>query len=248
MFKKALLDLTKRLYPKGLAFRIPIDGVLENLHKGLAISENKFHEDVVGILDSILPDNDNFTEEDATDWERRLGLITNPLLDLSIRKTALLRKMNHPGTIKARGHYLYIQQSLQAAGFNVYVHENRFFELGDYTTKTPDEVAGAGVVGSAIHRTSLQHGQVNHGGGFRDKIVNSIDKNIDKLFDIGDNYRSTFFIGGETLGTFATIVSSREVEFRQLVLRLKPAQMVAFPFINILDPDYNDDFNSDFNI
>ena len=248
MFEKILLDLTKRLYPKGRAFRIPFGGVMESIHKGLAVSENRFQEALVGVLDSILPDNDNFTEEDATDWERRLGLVSNPLNNLSDRKMAINRKMNHPGTIKARGHHLYVQKSLQDAGFGVYVHENRFLELGNYVTKTPDEVAGSVFTDGAVHSPNVQHGQINHGGVVTDKIVNSIDKDIDKLFDVGDNLRSTFFIGGQNLGTFATIPKSREIEFRQLVLRLKPAQMVGFLFINFLDPDFNNDFSNDYNI
>ena len=51
-------------------------------------------------------------------------------------------------------------------------------------------------------------------------------------FDIGDNYKSTFFIGGAVLGDFANVPFQREKEFRQLVLKLKPDQTIAFIFIN----------------
>ena len=249
MFEKLILDLTKRFYPKGRAFRVPVGGVIEKIHKGLAVTESEAYEACIGVLDSILPDNPNFTTEDATDWERRLGLITNVTLPLSTRKQAILRKMNHPGTIKARGHYLNLERELQAAGFNVYVHENRFLQLGQWVTKTPAEVAGAAIVGQAVHMFDgayLEHGQVQHGGGFSEKIANSVDKNIDLPFDVGSNLRSTFFIGGQILGTFAQVNSSREVEFRQLVLKVKPAQTVAYPFINFVSADYNDDYNNDY--
>jgi hypothetical protein len=126
MFNDILLKLTKRLFPKGRAFRIITDGFLEKLNKGLIISENAAYVSALSVLDSILPDNDNFTVEDATDWERRLGLITNEVIPLADRKLAILRKMNHPGTVKTRQHYLYLQKQLNDAGFDVKVYENRF--------------------------------------------------------------------------------------------------------------------------
>jgi hypothetical protein len=251
MFNKIILNLTKRFYPQGRAFRIPIGSTIEQVHKALAISENIAYESTLTVLDSILPDNVNFTLDDAADWERRLGLITNLSTPFNDRKLAILRKMNHPGTIKARQHYLYVEKSLQDAGFNVFVYENRFLELGVWVTKTPDEVIGPAISGQAVHMFDgayLEHGQVQHGGGYGDKlkIANSIDKNEDALFNVGSNLRSTFFIGGPTLGSFAIINPSREIEFRQLVLKLKPAHTVAFPFINFVGGDYNDDYNNDY--
>lgn len=250
MFNDLILKLTKSFYPKGRAFRLSKNSTIEKVHKALAISENIAYTSTLSILNSILPDNGNFTVEDATDWERRLGLITNQSTALSDRKLAILRKMNHPGTIKARQHYLYVQGQLQDAGFDVYVYENRFLELGVYVTKTPDEIIGAALSNQAVHGfdgTFLEHGQVQHGGSFDEKIANSIDKEIDAVFDIGSNYRSTFFIGGPTLGSFANISSSREIEFRQLVLKLKPVQSIAYIFTNFISGDFNNDFNNDFN-
>jgi hypothetical protein len=223
MFNEIILKLTKRFYPLGRAFRIPTGGIAEKVHRALAVSENLAYESTLSVLDSILPDNAGFTAEDASDWERRLGLINGDSLPLATRKLNILRKMNHPGTIKARQHWLYVQQQLQAAGFtNVYVHENRFLELGIWVTKTPEQIAGSSVTGYAVHTfdgTFLEHGQVQHGGGYTDKIANSIDPAVDFLFDVGSNLRSTFFIGGQILGTFATIPTTRQAEFRQLVLK-----------------------------
>lgn len=248
MFNDILLKLTKSLYPKGRGFRIPVGLDIEKYHKALAVSEDIAYTDALSILDSILPDNDNFTVEDAENWERRLGLITNDFVLLADRKISILRKIRHPGTIPARQHYLYIEGQLQAAGFDVYVHENRFFELGMWITKTPAEILGAGLSGSSTHSDLVQHGQVQHGGAFDEKIANSVDPAIDSTFNIGANFRSTFFIGGEILGTFASIDAPRLTEFRQLVLKLKPVQSVAFTFVGFTGPDFNNDFNIDFNI
>ena len=126
MFNKLLLKLTKRFYPKGRAFRIPSGGLLEKMHEGLIVSENTALTNALSILDSAIPDNDNFTNDDATDWERRLGLITNLSTPIFDRKLAIIRKMNHPGTIKARQHYLFLERELRNAGFDIRIYENRF--------------------------------------------------------------------------------------------------------------------------
>tara|TARA_R110001632_G_scaffold207897_1_gene332108 strand:- start:1968 stop:2864 length:897 start_codon:yes stop_codon:yes gene_type:complete len=126
MFNKLLLKLTRRFYPKGRAFRIPYGGLLEKMHDGLAVSENDVLTAAISTLDGLIPDNDNFLEADAIEWERRLGLISNASTPLFDRKLAIKRKMNHPGTIKARQHYLFLERELRNAGFNVRVHENRF--------------------------------------------------------------------------------------------------------------------------
>jgi len=123
--------LGKTLYPTGRAFKIPFGGVLDKLNSALSESEQRAFDDAVSILDSALPDNDNFTTGDATDWERRLGLITNPAVPLSDRKLAIIRKIRHPGNIPARQNFLYLQGQLQDAGFNVFVFENRFPTYAD---------------------------------------------------------------------------------------------------------------------
>jgi hypothetical protein len=118
--------LTKQLYPSGRAFKMPKDGFFQKLHDSLNLSEARAYTDAKAILGSILPDTDNFTAEDAAMWEQKLGMITNEDVALADRKAAILRKMNHPGTIKARQSASYIQGQLQAAGFDVDVVENVF--------------------------------------------------------------------------------------------------------------------------
>lgn len=360
-----IIQLSKSLFPTGRAFNIPTGRQFEKLISSLSASEARAWLDATAILNSILPDNDSFTIADADDWERRLGLITNEATSLADRKAAIIRKMNHPGTIKARQHYLYIQQQLQDAGFNVYVYENRFGT--DYPLISPSSwsqliigtpwssrnatqfiangasagndfyyeyqpcavkaghsitlsfsasltgvvsqvdvllmnssfiqvsnaltITGSGSIVNGILTTSsdasyllvhAQHGggsynytitldtpigtilstdlsspstkppsyfsgiatpfqlndrqlgQFQLGSGYYPKVVNYIDENSDATFNEGDNFRSTFFIGGSPIGTFANIPESRKDEFRQLILKLKPAQTVAYLFINFI--------------
>ncbi len=235
-----LLKLTKRLYPTGRAFRIPAGGVFEKVHRALIVSEQAALDYAVDrTLDSLLADNDNFTVEDALVWERRLAIITSPDTNLINRRSAILRKYFAPfGLNTARQHFQRIQQELRLAGFDVYVHEN-------LTGISPTVVAGT----SQIQHGQFQHGQVNHGSGEVEKVANSINPDVDSAFNTGSNFFSTFFIGGQTFGDFATIPLTRQTEFRQLILQLKPAQTIAFLLITYdasLASDFSLDFNLDF--
>lgn len=227
------MSLTRRLYPKGRAFRIPFNGYLESLHKALANQEVEAFNDAIGVLKSILPDTADFTADDATDWERRLGLISNTSVSLSDRKKAIIRKMAFPGNIPARGSYLWLQKQLRDAGFDVYVYENRFDDYpSGYITMQPEDVYGTDDILTDIDHGDMDHGDLDLGEVYNNIIANSITQEGDMNFSPGDNLRSTFFIGGSTIGTYASVSAIREVEFRQLILRTKPLQAVGFLFIN----------------
>ncbi|MFN8317158.1 MAG: hypothetical protein U0T32_11995 [Chitinophagales bacterium] len=235
MLSESLLKLTKQLYPTGRAFKMSTGSVLEKLHQALNKSEERAYSDAVSILYSILPDNDQFTADDATDWNRRLGMIINPLVPLEDRKLAILRKRQQPGTNPAKEHYLYIQSQLRAAGFDVYVYENRFYDSGSgtYITKTPFEITGNTSIFSKVRHGTIKHGQSTHGVVYNNKIANYLEPYKDSMFLL-KTLRGTFFIAGSTVDSFATVPATREKEFRQLILQLKPLQTVGFLFINYI--------------
>lgn len=226
-----LLAVTKLLFPTGRAFRISNNSVKEKIEKGIIESEVRAHNDLLSILDTILPDNDNFTAEDATRWEERLGMIVNDQVALSDRKLAIKRKMNHPGDIIARQSRDYIESQLQLAGFDVYVHEN-------LNEQYPNIIFGASISGIAVHSTDTQHMQTGmvHGSPYLwgDVVANSIDWEIDQYFDIGSNLKCTFIICASTIGTFANVQNERREELRQLILKLKPTQTIAYLGINYI--------------
>lgn len=253
--------LSAQLYPTGHAMRTI--GWKKRLHAGLALSEARAFDAAVSTLSSILPDNDDFTAQDCSDWERRLGMITNLGTDLADRKAAILLKMNYPGTLRARQNYRYVEAQLQAAGFNVYVHENRFsIGGGNYETQSLVDIV-ADTYGDLSQMGSGQLGDFQLGGGYdiavstlmeqvqlgdwqmgdsqlayRYKkeyfVANHISETQDEPFNIGTNLRSTFFIGDAYLGEFADVPAARKDEFRQLILKLKPTQTVAFLLINYI--------------
>ncbi len=253
-YRDQLLSLTKQLLPKGRAFLMNENSLKERVERALILSEERFVLASLSVLDSILPDNDNFTVYDAELWEQRLGLITNPLVSLADRKAAIIRKMNHPGDVLARQSADYIQSQLQLAGFDVYVHENLNGQTPQSLLILPLELGEMG--GDAVEMGEIEMGDAqsyypdlftfnemgeiemgDHEMGeiiYNNMCVNFIDEVSDSSFSIGSNYLCTFVIGGQNLGEFADVDVNRKDEFRQLILKLKPTQTVAYLFINYI--------------
>lgn len=214
-------ELTKRLFPTGYAHRTITGSVKDKLFESLAVSEQQLYVDANSILDSMLPDNANFTANDAARLEEYYGIITNPLVSLQDRKDAIIRKMNHPGDILARQSAGYMQQQLQLAGFKVYVHE---------TNSSIETLGGSGL---SVQAGDAQAGETQFGHiMYDDKIANSLYASIDKLYLEDSLNRNTFVIGDITLGSYANVDVNRKLEFRQLVLRLKPVPTVGYLLIN----------------
>ena len=217
--------LARQLYPTGRAWWMQKNGVFANLHNAINRSFIRLIEDSEATLDSVFPDSVKFDENDCELWEYRLGLITNPSLSLEFRRQSIARKMAFPSNIKARQSRIFIEIQLQLAGFNVWVHENLF------PYKTPDDVIAISL-DLVQHGGDTQHGLgTQHGFSSYDVIAN--ENSINESYSVGSgNLWATFFIGGETLGEVANVPSNRLLEFKELVLKLKPAHTVAFTFLN----------------
>ena len=243
-------QLMKQLFPTGRAFRMVNDG--DKLIEAVSEGKSRAYDDIVSTLDAILADNANFTEDDATAWEIRLGMIVNPGLTLEERKMAILRKYNHPGIIQARQSADYFEDQLHAAGFtSIFVHENvdnlnieQILALNADLIQLGDAQLGDNQLGNPFSFFSpclskYQLGDAQLGGiqlgstTWCDIIANHIDVELDKNFLIGPNNR-TFIIGGSVIGEFGTLDSERISEFRQMVLKMKPVNSVAYLLINYI--------------
>lgn len=228
-----ILRLSKQLLPTGQAFRAKENSNQERLFKALSLSDAQFNADAVSILYSIIPDNNNFTADDATDWERRLAISSSDLVPLSDRKLAILRKMAAPGINPAKGHYLWIQKQLQDAGFDVYVYENIFptYPSG-YAHYNP--AIWNGNILSQFQQGDAQQGDFQQGYYLNNIAARYLELSEDIHFDLGGGAESIFFIGAgpNTLGVYADVLETRMNEFRQLVMTLKQPQNIAVLFIN----------------
>jgi uncharacterized protein YmfQ (DUF2313 family) len=230
-----LLLLARQLYPDGRAFMMPEKSKLEALHIALGQSDERSYNDAVSILNDILPDNAGFTLDDATDWERRLGLITNIAVPLPARMALILQKLNQPGNNPAKGSYLYLQEQLNLAGFTVTVYENRFpaYPSG-YTTLTPEQLTGLNVFQTLNRHGEFRHGERRHGSHYNNMVVNHIDESLDELFGFAGDWRNTFYVCGSPAGTFANVPIAQKDQFRQLILKTKQVQTVGFLLINYI--------------
>ena len=227
------LALSRQLYPGGRAFKMAEDSFFEGLHIAIAKSEERVYNDSVSVLNSILPDNAYFSLDDASDWERRLGLITNLSVPLASRMLLIKQKMNQPGPNPAKGSALYLQEQLNNAGFNVFVYENKFpnYPTG-YTALTPEQLTGLNIFRTYGEHGQFQHGQQMHGGWYNNLIINEIDETKELLFDYVGSLRNSFFIGGYPAGQFANISKAQHDQFRQLILKTKQVQTIGFLLIN----------------
>lgn len=223
-----MANLAIDLYPTGRAFTMQKGGVADNMHVALNRSFIRLVNAGFSVLDSNFPDNENFDSDDCLLWEYRLGLRTNELISLQDRRDAILRKMSRGRNIQARQGKEYIEYQLRIAGFDVYVHENTI------PYKTPNDII-AGLTNIVQHGGDTQHGiGSQHGSTSVQLIANLSTPN--ESFSVGsENLWATFFIGGPVLGEMANIPPKREEEFRELVLKLKPAHLVAYTFINFTD-------------
>lgn len=229
-FITQISKLTRQLFPTGRAFGNKENGINKKLYSVSNKNIAKLSDDSVSVLDSILPDNDSFTADDATRWEERLGMITNTAVSLADRKAAIIRKMNHPGDIPARQSRDYLEERLQAAGFDVWVYE--------YNGLTPAQNFGilrSGIAEHGLlvqHQTGLPHGDSSNGAVWQNTIVNHVNEDLDQYFNVGTNFSRTFMISNNPLETPADVDVNRKEEFRQLILRLKPAKSVGFLNVN----------------
>lgn len=201
-----ILKLTKQLLPTGRAWRLPDAGYFHKLMYALGKSEQRAYEFALSTQDRILADNDNFTTDDATEWERRLNISSGyGYIPLETRKATILRKYQFPGGFLNRQNYRYIEAQLQLAGYAVTVTENY----------TPFATASTTMHAlTTLHSLNTVHGKADL---IDDLIANSITKG--EVFNV-DTYKGCFYIDG-------SIPANSIPSFRQLVLTLKPVNTVA---------------------
>lgn len=108
------LDMYKHLLPTGRAWLITIDKTLRRFFIGLSGTT----EDAVSFSDDIYSDINPITTRNLSDYEIQFG-ISNTGIDEDQRRSRLDAAWKATGGQSPR----YIQDTLQANGFNVYIHE-----------------------------------------------------------------------------------------------------------------------------
>jgi uncharacterized protein YmfQ (DUF2313 family) len=221
-----LLRLKKQLLPNGRAFACPSGSDFEKLLLGFCESEKIQLETALRMLDSLIPDNTNFTLEDCEIWERIFGIIINSDDIFEARKLRILQLMSFPNNQLARQNYRFIEKQLRDAGFDIYVHE--FINVESH-------------FGFIEHSDDTEHGDdtIEHGAytvpAYESIISDFIDKNRERGGGFSlEQLRSCFFISASTFPNYANIPATQEANFRQLILKLKPVHTVGFLMINYI--------------
>ena len=227
-----LNDQVNLLYPTGRAWFLPENGAFRKFHEVINNALLKVKDFTKSTINSYLPDNDEFSVQDCEFWENKLGLISSNSLSLEKRKEIIYRKIAFPQNIKARQGLLYIQEQIDIYGFNVKIYENIFKDAnGNYYHETPKNIILQAQLDTQ-HGPPTQHGlSTQHGQGLFDVIANNID---DEVYSVGgdQNLWATFFIASkDSLFQGASVPLERKKEFKELILKLKPAHLVAFCLI-----------------
>ena len=126
-------NLFQHLLPRGKAWSIIVDKPLRRLFDGLSVAAREVVKFVDLAYLDVFPD----TTRKLDDWERQFNL-PNPGLTDQVRRDRLTARW------RARGGQsrLYIQETLQAAGFPVWVHE--WFSPSDQAYRLGNTSARAG--------------------------------------------------------------------------------------------------------
>lgn len=186
------------------------------------------NEKLARVLDQLLPDNEGFNYDDVVNWERNLGIDNSDLL-LDERKEVIYARLGYTNNNPYRQTGEYLQEQLQANGFDLYVHENRFWNGTTHEAINPfASLYGKIKYGQALYGTQ--------GVTYNQVVRNYVDKTIDgaNVNFNNDRLAYIFFVGGPTFGDIATVNNTREDELRDLILTLKPLHSVAVLQINLV--------------
>ena len=211
-----ILKLKKQLLPTGRAFKVPVNGNFENLILGRGIKESEVYKDTIGILDSLIPDNNNFLDDDCSAWENSLSV--SPATLLADRKAAIYRKMQFPSNVRGRQHKNYLEYQLNQAGFICKVYE--WLDMSSFVTSTNHSLG-------TIHSNSTFHSSLTF-PSYSQVVANFIEPEKETLITLNlDNTKNVFWISGLTFDYPLTITSDRISEFRHIILSIKPIQTIG---------------------
>lgn len=227
--------LLKQLSPNGRAFRMRPFGDFDKFADVHAKSFGRASVDISQVLDYLFPDNTRYNIETATEWMKVLGIFNSGSLTLEEMTAAIISRWLYPNNTTGSAYYYTISLAIQAAGFAAGVYENRFYEGGQWITKTPEQlwselmsvaICGVPMCGETECGTEYLGMPVQ-------RVVQYISEEQDSHFSISPNMRCTFFVASsDDISVKATLPLSRKDEFRQLLIQLKPIQAVGLAYIN----------------
>lgn len=227
----------QHLLPTGAAWRITIQKTLRKFFEGLTGAPADAREFIDGVYEQLAPE----TTDELAEWERQFGL--DGTGDEATRRTALSAAWQATGGQSPR----YLQDILQAAGFDVYVHE--WWSAGPpiWVARDPRDYADPALVGE------VQCGEVVAQCGedlaeCSDLLAADADYLVNDdlsrrapppLPSDPERWQHFFYVGGETFPDTATVPSERRAEFRRMLLKYKPTHLWIVLRIEYVEETFN---------
>lgn len=229
-----MFRMIEHLLPNARAWRVTSDKSLRQFFEALS----SIGVDVKEFVDLVWSDAFPGTTRDLDSWEDQFAL-PNVGLSESERRDRL------DATWKALGGQdrKYIEDTLQAAGFNVFVHEwwipgtePAIGVSGPATARNPflvirPESTEAGILyfgelgeaGAELGEAAIELGNQADPPGY--PLVNKLPSAINYLVPADTSkWPYILYIGGPNFGDVATVLPSRRDEFETLCLKICPTQ------------------------
>lgn len=216
--------LFQHLLPRSIAWRIVIDKKLKQFFDGLSIIQ----EGIIDHLDYIFDQSNPEKTDNIVPWLEQFNLKNRGSLANRRKNLAaawITRAYQSPKVL---------QDTLQAAGFDLYVHE--WWELpvvSSPVVRNPFLYINDGHINyiCSARRVSMVCGNEEAvSGAYLDApdgllLVNKTDSGVTyNLPNTDANWPYFIYIGGETFGDFVNISNSRKNELETLLLKIRPAE------------------------
>jgi hypothetical protein len=227
----------QHLLPNGRAFRTTTSKYLRKFFEGLtAALILPFRTAVDTDYQDLLPT----TTTRLTDWQNLWGIMYPSATD---PRGQLLAAWSYEGQPTVA----HIQSVLQAAGFDVYVHEAGTYNPLDYIAPTTVNPLGTGMLGyplvnklfaadknySAVcGETGIECGEDEAACGYYQYSVW-----LPKLYVVPENSPYFVYIGGQEMGDLAFVDPLRRNEFEALCLKLVPDHLWIGMLVRYNEPE-----------
>lgn len=213
----------KHLLPTGRAWSLTIDKYLRRFFTGLVnpFVDAQDYQDVT--YNDVRP---QYTTK-LSDWEVQFGIFTSAATEQA-RRDRLAAAWKALGGQSPR----YLQDTIQAAGFPLYVHEWWRPGTDPAVPWNPNAYIAPGASGAFVvtllGKPGVQLGRPSTQLGRARKLRYLLDDNLPAppVWPQTDPTKWPYFLyfGGATFGDVVQIPAEREAELRTLVLKLCPAQ------------------------
>jgi hypothetical protein len=223
------------LLPRSQAWRVTVEKTLRKFFLGLAEEPEVAKQFADQVFEDLLPATTRIHA--LNEWEKQFGLA---LTDTSVPADVVTGRLLLAAEWQATGGQSpsYVQGVLQAAGFDLYVHD--WWSSGPpYVARDPRDYTNQPLVGTyqctgeplaplpSQPQCSAFASQPQCNRWLANEVKYLVNKDLTRrapppIPDDEDKWPYFFYVGAETFPELAIIPSARRSEFERLILKLRP--------------------------